>query len=116
MFSSATRKYDIYFHYPWSEKDHLTIDLPPGFSLDNADAPPPIKPEMTQGICGQNIKMGVTTDGRTLIYDRTFFFGGGGNILFPAQSYAALKTLFDMISQANDHTITLKQSAATASN
>ena len=115
VFSSATRKYAIYFHYPWSEKDHLTIDLPAGFALDNADTPPPIRPEMTQGICAQTIKMGVTTDGRTLVYDRTFFFGGGGNILFPAQNYAALKTLFDAISQANEHTITLKQGAASAS-
>ncbi len=39
LFSSASRKYDIYFHYPWSEHDHITIDLPAGFTLDNADAP-----------------------------------------------------------------------------
>ncbi|MDX6531785.1 MAG: hypothetical protein QOH41_4075 [Blastocatellia bacterium] len=116
VFSGATRKYDIYFHYPWSEKDHLTIDLPAGFALDNADSPAPINPAMTQGICGETIKMGVTTDGHTLIYDRTFFFGGGGVILFPARNYSALKTLFDMINQANDHTITLKQTAAISSN
>jgi len=116
LFSTATRKYDIYFHYPWSEHDHLVIDLPTGFTLDNAEAPAPIKPEMTQGICGQNIKIAVTTDGRTLIYDRTFFFGGHGIILFPAQSYASLKTLFDLVHQADDHTITLKQIAATTSN
>ncbi len=116
LFSSATRKYDIYFHYPWSEHDHITIDLPAGFTLDNADVPAPIKPEMTQGICGQNIKMAVTTDGHTLIYDRTFFFGGRGTILFPVANYAPLKALFDQVHQADDHTITLKQIAATASN
>ena len=63
---------------------------------------------MTQRICAQQIKIG--SDGHVIIYDRSFFFGGGGNILFPVANYAAVKQLFDMISQGNDHTITLKQS------
>jgi hypothetical protein len=108
LFPSANRKYDVYFHYPWSEQDHITIDLPAGFTLDNADAPPNITPELTQRICAQQIKIG--SDGQVIIYDRNFFFGGGGNILFPVSSYAAMKKLFDMISESNDHTITLKQS------
>jgi hypothetical protein len=116
LFSTAYRKHDIYFHYPWSEKDHLTIELPEGFVLDNPDAPAPITPEMTKNICEQRIRISVTKDGHTLIYDRGFFFGGGGNTLFPVESYAALKQLFDVIRQADDHTITLKQGAATASN
>lgn len=109
LFSAAERKNDVYFHYPWSEEDHLTIELPEGFALDSPDVPAPITPEMTQRVCEQKIKMAVTTDGRTLIYDRKFFFGGGGSILFPVQSYPALKSLFDMIATANNHTITLKQ-------
>jgi hypothetical protein len=116
LFSATGRKHDVYFHYPWSEQDHLTIELPEGFVLDNPDAPSPITPEMTQKVCEQRIKMSATKDGHTLIYDRQFFFGGGGATLFPVQSYAALKQLFDMIHQANDHTVTLKQGAATASN
>ncbi len=31
MFATATRKYDIYFHYPWSEVDKIEIELPKGF-------------------------------------------------------------------------------------
>jgi hypothetical protein len=58
------------------------------------------------------IKMGITSDRRTLKYDREFFFGGGNSILFPVSSYAAVKQLFDVIAKANDHTITLKQGAA----
>ncbi|MDX6500920.1 MAG: hypothetical protein QOG23_4180 [Blastocatellia bacterium] len=111
LFSAAARKNEVYFHYPWSEQDHLTIELPEGFALDSPDVPAPITPEMTQRVCEQKIKMAVTTDGRTLIYDRKFFFGGGGSILFPVQTYPALKSLFDMIATANNHTITLKQVA-----
>ena len=108
LFPSANRKYDVYFHYPWSEQDHITIELPSGFTLDNADAPNSITPDMTQRICAQQIKIG--SDGHVIVYDRNFFFGGGGNILFPVGSYPAMKQLFDIISQGNDHTITLKQS------
>jgi len=117
LFSGDERKNDIYFHYPWSEQDHIAIELPAGFALDNPDAPAPITPEMTQRICEQNIKIALTKDGHALIYERGFYFGGDGNItLFPAQSYSAVKKLFEFIDQANNHTITLKQIAATASN
>ncbi len=111
MFTSSDRKEPVYFHYPWSEQDSITIELPVGFALDNADAPAPITPEMTQRICGQVITMGVSQDNHTLVYKRNFFFGGGGNILFPVASYLALKQLFDMVQKANEHTITLKQAA-----
>jgi hypothetical protein len=110
LFSSANRQYDVYFHYPWSEKDEITIELPEGFAIDSGDSPPKITPEMTRGIAAQEIKISVV-NGRTLKYERSFFFGGGGSILFPVEGYEAVKRLFDVLRQANDHTITLKQSA-----
>src|SRR5258707_1127737 len=92
LFSPTERKNEVYFHYPWSEQDHLTIELPEGFALDSPDVPAPITPELTQGVCEQKIKMAVTKDGHTLIYDRAFFFGGGYSILFPARTYPALNS------------------------
>lgn len=111
LFSTNERKNDIYFHYPWSEQDEITIELPAGFDLDNADAPAPITPELTHSICAQAITISISKDNRTLVYRRNFFFGGGGNILFPASNYPAVKQLFDTIQKANEHTITLKQTA-----
>jgi hypothetical protein len=116
LFSASGRKNDVCFRYPWSEVDHVTFELPPGFGLDSPDVPAAITPQMTQGISEQTIKMAVTKDGHTLIYDRKLFFGGHDSILFPLGSYGALKQLFDMINKADDHTITLKQAAASASN
>lgn len=112
LFTSASRKHDVYFNYPWAEHELITIDLPEGFALDNADTPQPITPEMTKQVSGQRIKIGVTTDGRMVRYEREFFFGGGGNILFPVSSYAGIRQLFDVLAKANDHTITLKQIGA----
>ena len=38
-FATAKRKYDIYFRYPWSEIDDISITLPEGYQLDHAEAP-----------------------------------------------------------------------------
>jgi len=114
LFTASDRRYKIYFGYPWSEQDDVKIDLPAGFALDNADAPASITPEMTQHICGEEIKISISNGNRFLLYRRTFFFGGGGNILFPIQSYTALKQLFDVVQKSDEHTITLKQSAASS--
>jgi hypothetical protein len=56
----------------------------------------------------------VTKDGRTLLYKRNFFFGRGGNIVFPASTYPQLKAFFDMLNKEDNHTISLKQAATTA--
>jgi hypothetical protein len=55
-----------------------------------------------------DVKIGITEDGRTLRYRRSFMFGG---MLVPAGKYAELKALFDAIHERDNHTITLKQSA-----
>ncbi len=107
LFSTATRKYDIYFNYPWSENDDIEIELPKGFSLDNADAPGVLADP--QKIGSLSIKMALVNNTNTLKYERKFYFGGSGRILFPSESYKPLKDLFDAFHKADTHTITLKQ-------
>ncbi len=111
MFSTNQRQYSIYFHYPWAEKDQLEIELPAGYALDNPDSPQPFA---GANISRYEVHMGVTSDGHTLVFRREFFFGGGGNILFPQNAYASLKNLFDLLHQNDDHTITLKQTTGPA--
>jgi len=107
VFTSATRTHSIYFRYPWSEEDHIEIVLPQGYALDNADSPAPIGD--SGKISSLNVKMFFDSEKNTLRYERKFYFGGGGNILFPANSYQAVKGLFDRFHEANKHAITLKQ-------
>jgi hypothetical protein len=57
------------------------------------------------------VKRGVTKDQSTLVYNRSFFFGGNDIILIPADRYEVLKRLFDEVNKNDSHTITLKQSA-----
>ncbi|HJU91885.1 MAG TPA: DUF3857 domain-containing protein [Pyrinomonadaceae bacterium] len=110
LFSAGTRKYPIYFRFPWSEEDDISIDLPTGYVLDNADRPAPI----TAGEVSKfEIKMGVTQDKKLLKFNRTFFFGGGDSILFPVEAYDQIKRLFEEINKADNHMITLKQAGST---
>jgi hypothetical protein len=108
LFTSTTRKYSIYFSYPWSEEDKVTITLPKGYAPDNADAPQTI--DIPQ-ICHYGVKMGVSKDASTLFYTRSFFFGNDKILLFPVQGYEQIKRLFGEINRSDNHTIALKQTA-----
>lgn len=108
LFSAGERRFPVYFHYPWSEADKVTITLPKGYVLDNADSPRPIN---VGQICKHAVKMGITKDQTTLIYERSFFFGGQESVLFPVESYQEIKRLFDEIHKSDNHMITLKQAA-----
>jgi len=109
LFSASERKNAVYFHYPWSEEDEVTIELPAGYALDNAEAPAPLNGGT---VSEYKPSASVTADGKTLIYKRSFFFGGGGNIYFPVTSYPQLKNYFGAVHKEDGHTITLKQAAA----
>lgn len=106
-FSTADRKYDIYFHYPWSEKDYIEIELPKGFTLDSAETPAPIADGKRIGSLA--VDMRIDKEKNVLIYDRKFHFGGNDAYLFPANAYPALKNMFDMFHKADTHAVTLKQ-------
>jgi hypothetical protein len=108
MFPTSERQHDIYFRYPWMEEDHIQIELPDGYSLDNAESPG----DLSFGDVGHcKVKVGVTEDLRKLDYKRDFRFTG---LIFPKATYPNLKQAFDVLHQRDNHTITLKQAAAGA--
>lgn len=115
LFQTSTRIHPIYFHYPWSEEDEVTFELPAGFALDSADAPVPFG---SNDLSRYDVKIFASKDQRTLVYKRKFFFGGGNKdlsrLFYPATSYGPLKGYFDLLNKNDNHTITLKQEAATA--
>ncbi len=112
-FPTAARRYDVYFHHPWSEEDRVEITLPEGYALDNAESPAPVG---AGDLSKYEPSAGVTKDGRTIVYTRRFYFGKGGDqmLRFPVGSYASLKGYFDEVSKHDAHTIVLRQGAAPA--
>jgi hypothetical protein len=110
-YTTEERRYPIYFHYPWSEDDDVTVQLPAGYELDHADAPSPFKVGETTEY---NVVIQISKDKKTLHYKRSFLFGGKNAILFPAAVYPNLKKIFDALHESDEHTITLKLAAAPA--
>ncbi len=108
-FTAAARKYDVYIPYPYSEEDDVTIELPAGFALENADAPAVIKD--SQGIGSHETKISISADRKMLIYSRKFSFANDGFIRFPSASYPAIKALFEAFNKADVHQLTLRQAA-----
>jgi len=109
LFPHAERKYDVYFHFPWSEDDDIEFELPSGYELDSADRPSAFD---ASGVSAYNVDMGLTKDHRTLVVKRKFFFGANGYILLPVVSYSQVKAVFDRLQKNDEHTITLKQAPA----
>jgi hypothetical protein len=111
MFASSGRKYDVYFNYPWSEEDEITINLPAGYKLDNADSPPPFS---SGEFSAYTPSIASLDGGKALLFKRAFFFGGKSAIIFPVSGYDRIKAYFDALHKSDSHTITLKQAATTA--
>jgi hypothetical protein len=109
MFEATTRRYDVQFRFPYSEEDYIELIFPEGFTLESPDAPAPLKDNQNIGL--NEVSMGITKDGKTLIYKRKFYFGNNGMLNFPVQSYPALKNLFEAFHKINVHSLTLKQDA-----
>lgn len=108
LFTASSRKYPVYFEYPWSEEDAVVILMPPGFELDHAEQ----APRVDFGKPGKyETNLGVSKS-RELVYTRKFSFGADGNILYPATAYAQVKHVFDLIHEADDHIVTMKQEVA----
>lgn len=106
VFSASVRKYDVYFNYPWSEQDEVSIEFPAEFALDHADAPAALSRDEVS-----HYKPSLTAEGRAVVYRRDFSFGGKNSILFPVEEYANLKTYFDKVHQQDNHTVSLISNA-----
>jgi hypothetical protein len=108
VFPTSERRHDAYFHFPWAEEDEVEINLPDGFALDNAESPNAVS---TGKASQYQPSLGLTKDGRTLVYTRKFYFNGS---VIPSASYGTLKSYFDEVHKQDTHGVVLKAAAAAA--
>lgn len=106
-FTASKRKNNIFFQYPWSEEDNVTIEIPKGYSLESADPPSPVKDSKNLG--SHETKFLISDDKRTLTYQRKFLFGGNGTLVFPVETYPFLKELFESYHKADTQAVMLLQ-------
>ncbi|MDM7921100.1 MAG: DUF3857 and transglutaminase domain-containing protein [Pyrinomonadaceae bacterium] len=107
VFATDSRKHDVFFRYPWSEKDDIEIELPAGFVLDAAETPASVSD--SSRITNLGVKIGYDAGTHKLIYNRDFYFGGGGRTLFSVANYPVIKSYFDAFQKVDSHIINLKQ-------
>jgi hypothetical protein len=113
-FTEASRKWDVYFHYAYSEDDEVNIELPEGWELDKPTAPHSSK---LSEVGNYDAKIRLTTDRRKVLYSRKFSWGNTGTLLIPAQNYSGVKNIFDFIQEQDHHVLTLlKQGGASGGN
>jgi len=107
LFSVSQRKYPIYFHYSWKEDDSVTIELPPGFIVENADNPATLT-HSTE--LNYDAKMTIGEGNHSVTYRRSFSFGSGGAVLFPPATYDQLKQTFNTLLSRDNQSIVLAAS------
>lgn len=107
VFTAAKRETDIYMPYPWKETEDVHILLPDGFSLEHGDSPSPVADQ--NGILKYTPEIGVTNDGKGIVYKRSFSFGNGGYIRFEPRFYPAIKEMFERVNKGDLHQLTLRQ-------
>jgi len=104
LFPASRREHPVRFPYAWEEEDHVRIELPAGFELEAPSVPNAVS---AAPVAGHAIAVKVE-GGKVLDYQRSFYFGGQGNLLIPAANYAPLKSFFDRVHEADQSTFTLK--------
>lgn len=110
MFTATDRKHAVVFKYGWKEDDEVSIKLPAGYQLDNAENPG----DMQFGKTGEyKLLMGIRNKD-TLVCHRTLTFGREGALAFGVEVYPKLKLAFETVHQRDDQTIPLKLVANTA--
>ena len=100
---AATRKFDIYFSYPTTEEDTVTIELPEGFERE-APGLPKALPNEEALTYHPRIRYAGTPE--TLTYQRSLVTN---LVLVRQRAYPWLKESFDHIHRQDAYTITLKR-------
>jgi hypothetical protein len=108
LFTDSKRKWNIYFDYPGSEDDQVSIELPEGWELDQPVVP---SPSVFKDVGAYNVAVAKTPDGRKIVYRRKFDWGRNMNIILPASAYDSLKKILDFVQQQDSFTVTLKAAA-----
>ena len=103
-FAASERRHPVFFPYAWKETDQVSIKLPPGYAMDNAQPPP----SLNFGTAG-GYHLQTTFENGELTTVRELTFGGGGVLYFDAQNYGPVKKVFDEFHTRDRYTMALRE-------
>jgi len=106
IFSATERHLQVEFPFAWKESDQIQIALPDGFELENAENPGSIDFGATGGY---KLTLSLKSPSRELTLSRDLTFGNQGRLVFAAETYPALKNIFDEVHLRDTHSLSLKE-------
>ncbi|MCI0487882.1 MAG: DUF3857 domain-containing protein [Blastocatellia bacterium] len=98
--AAPRRSNAMYFHYPWSESERVTIKLPDGYVLEQL--PDPVEVD----IGAARYQSAFIKDGDQVVYERRLMVNA---ISFTVEQYQTIKSFFDRVHQADRAVVSFKQ-------
>lgn len=107
-FQSAVRVNDIYFHFPYEQRDDISITVPPAFQVESLSKPPLNAP--TGGI---QYTLASSQLGNVVEVKRTFTIV---DIIYKQGDYPALRQAFSTIKAGDDEQMVLQPATSAHQN
>lgn len=108
VFPATSRRAMVEFPHAWVEEDAIAIETPPGYRMETQSVPEPFL--LNKGVAAR-YEMGLSDDGTRVQYRRRFMVGGGGQVMFPKESYPVVKAWFDGVQRLDAHTVALRRTS-----
>jgi hypothetical protein len=105
LFPSESRTSPVYFEFPWSEDDQVTIELPPGFALEQPQRPAPLN----AGAATYDVWLGTEDAWRHLVLKRSLAVGLKHVTEIPPAGYRAVRSFFTTVHENDAHTLVLRR-------
>lgn len=104
-FTHGERKYPVYFPYPFTESDLVSIQVPPGFSIETVPTAQDAKLPYARY---QSVSQ---FDGMHLVTQRNLIFNG---VYFPLEKYSELKGFFGTVQTGDEQQAVLHAGGSTS--
>ena len=106
LFETATRKQDVYFHYPYEEMDDITIQLPSGWRAETLPAPQSVSPggDLHYEIAAKQENDSIHLQRRLVV----------GGIIYSLNNYLAVRHFFSTAKSDDEQQVILQAAAASA--
>ena len=102
LFAREERKSAVHFPFPWTEEDVVTIDLPPGFAVEDAS------PRRGFDVGGASYEPALSIAGSRLEFRRTLAVAKQG-IVYDAAAYAPFRAFFKMVHGTDAQAVVLRR-------
>jgi len=102
VLKNGPRKYPVYYHYAFTERDHVSIKVPEGYAVESVASPE----KATAGFASYATKSESKADRVNI--DRSLLFNG---IFFPPEQYDQVRGFFAKVQAGDDSQTVLRRNS-----